>query len=1573
MAGYNGSRHYGEGGNPGLRTGRLFEERLQFFQPPAPADAGYMRKEGANGGQRPADVGRAMPSVEPGGFVSAQDTMSLANGTRGRTGDRDYDDVAHHDRYSAKATGMGHARKGYGTDGLGSGNERDNYYQLDAVGRRPSAPPRSPGHVYCDEDTRGLHMMPTLTLPTSQRGASTWAPDDAGRGGDRPRHGLDRDASSGPRNDDSSRHRVHSRGDVHEGGVTGPPRGGASDRGLDELYEPGGMASDMVGGSHRRGGGDAGTATYGSNGGFAEMDRDRGWGQAAPPQRTPSQRSLSYGSDSGGSAGPDPSGSRAHTPPPNGPLPYYPAPSYHDGQQNGTEDEAPYSAGGLDGRRSPAPIRTPSGGGGQQPPSGSFPRTAQERTPPGAVPATRFPARTPSGSLGGGEAAYSGVGGQEEGVFRGEEQGHLDREPSRHGSQGQGPPVQGRSRRLSQGSDSSALSAMESRHGSRVPEWPAGVPDGRRGTARDPYGVAHTADEEGSRGRGRGEALSGPSRAPVYRDAFSKQGSDASSAAGGSTPLAAARPVAAAGMALASSQMPSASVAWPLLLAYESCLRLCLQAHHAPEADFFLERDCERLRRSFGLDRLLLRAPAEYGRHEGEADTEPPVDLLELVSGNGEFGGGAAGDDSSKEGASGACELQLQVLKARRSTAAATGLKRLFGGTAAPNVPEQLACTVRLSSWPKDRALRTAPGSSEPLSLTMSGDGESVVVELTDRDEFIGRTALSRANIRALVKTESEHSFKLLASSSGPCTAKIRLGLRLVEPLAGSGPRTPVAEAAAPPPTAGPTTDKMKDGLGAVSENMAFDILLRVALRSIGFRRRNLHLHGSWLWIVQTFKQSYSISDTYYQLRYLNHVTAPGVATPTCDCLELVLAHLMPLLDQRHAGALNNKERLLLESLIKKVDSLLVLIFESYKLLSEEAPSGLLDDAAALRQQHQQQQPRNGGGSENGNRAAGISSGTGGTCSGPGDVTKPLPGGRGGDDGCAAPVLPLAVRAYSLLHDILNPDVQRSLQAHFKRAARKRYARLAADAEVASDGGEEHAYNAMVSLCHAVLLEAQRDTQLHNVHILPSCVDLKQVTGCVYAEEIKARLTAFLAQFPPARPAKHVVELLHTVADVEYEMEEAGVCQNDVSALAIFGAHIKQWIVDAKGHLLDLCNQMANGTSGFLPSPAKGDSGWGKRTIRGPKGGAPTATVTGDTRGDAATAALYGVAAAPPPPGSLGSLSSSAPLANFVDVLQSHILGMLALLDPVLARWPRFALHLEAALCTVHRRSLDILEADASCHVPQFSSLLRTKSGAPGAAGGASKFASPEKKKSSPFAARKPAPAARFTMPAQLAVLLNSYKRLLEVLLPEIEGRLRRWTSSVALQLAEGGEGEDEPDGGAGAGRPLELFEETVMTLKAKYKAAIEGVVERLAQNFQANRATSLRVLLRDRNVLAGEGDAEKALVPLAGLIGETVRDLEAHLSTRVLVTVTRGLWNEMGKELLLCMDDLKENVTLGTRNSTTFAIEFVNRRFMDCLQSVAAQQLLARDLDPPQLIKEAVALLAPNKPGPLGDSFQLY
>lgn len=80
------------------------------------------------------------------------------------------------------------------------------------------------------------------------------------------------------------------------------------------------------------------------------------------------------------------------------------------------------------------------------------------------------------------------------------------------------------------------------------------------------------------------------------------------------------------------------------------------------------------------------------------------------------------------------------------------------------------------------------------------------------------------------------------------------------------------------------------------------------------------------------------------------------------------------------------------------------------------------------------------------------------------------------------------------------------------------------------------AYQKLKSLCLTVKNEICTDIEINKQNILPSFLDLPNLTSSIYSAELSTRLCTFLKASAPAGPSPPVTELIITVSDFERDL-----------------------------------------------------------------------------------------------------------------------------------------------------------------------------------------------------------------------------------------------------------------------------------------------------------------------------------------------------------------------------------------------------------------------------------------------------
>ncbi|GMI69179.1 RESPONSIVENESS TO ABA SALT AND DROUGHT 1 [Hibiscus trionum] len=564
--------------------------------------------------------------------------------------------------------------------------------------------------------------------------------------------------------------------------------------------------------------------------------------------------------------------------------------------------------------------------------------------------------------------------------------------------------------------------------------------------------------------------------------------------------------------------------AWQILIAYDACIRLCLYAwaRGCPEAPEFLRYECLLLRSAFGLHKFLLQL---RGVQPVEVSTRKSVEQVSLKA--KKVVGKLRVEVKklriiprrklrSMYSQRSAMYMQVGAEYVRHvSSLVKTGMNSLKTASFSVASEEPLSCLFQLKSATEDTKVEPSsaiclhPGCGDYHVFFPETEGDALLLEVQDKKKLVQ----GRATIPVSSLSDNPNErirWWPIYHEDEECVGKIQLSI---------GSTITCDE-----------TSQIKSG--PVVETLAYDLLLEASMRAQCFHSRNLRLQGPWQWLLTEFADYYGVSDSYTKLRYLLHVM--NVATPTKDCLELVNELLVPILKARNEKSLTRQEKSILLGCETQIESLLANAFENYKSLDEKSPTGLAN------------------------------------LFGPTQET-------------AAPALAPAVQVYTLLHDILSPDAQTMLRNYLQTAAKKRCRKHMIETdEFVSSNSEgflldpitiSTAYLKMKNLCINISKEIQADIKIHNQHILPSSIDLSNITAAVYSTELCKRLTGFLAASPPSCPAPHVNELLIAIADFERDLESWNISpvQGGVDSRSLFHDYITVWVEDMQLRLLDLC------------------------------------------------------------------------------------------------------------------------------------------------------------------------------------------------------------------------------------------------------------------------------------------------------------------------------------------------------------------------------------------------------------------
>lgn len=606
---------------------------------------------------------------------------------------------------------------------------------------------------------------------------------------------------------------------------------------------------------------------------------------------------------------------------------------------------------------------------------------------------------------------------------------------------------------------------------------------------------------------------------------------------------------------------------WPAVITYDACVRLCLKnwSIGCPEARAFLKNECSLLRDAFSLDKILLQPEEELlNKKTSEVVVHGAIKKQQKTCG----------------------KLRVQVRKVKLVSDQPTGCT--FQSIKNPPVEKLQKLNRRLSfmkarvysEWEALSRVRVAPvispnGSLSDKSLAYLHFGTRYLKDVSGIVK-VGITSLHNASTpREAVQETYICSLKLKSSSdadvakmqagSGESHVFLADGLRddlIIEVVDSKGKYcghgvAQLVDIADDPSdkvrwwpiyhepdhelvgkiqlnihysSSADENNNVKCGI--VAETIAYDSVLEAAMKAQNFKQKNLLLHGQWRWLVTKFASYYGVSDAYTKLRYLSYVM--DVATPTADCLNVVYDLFSPVI-MKDNDTLSSQENRMLGLLSDQIEETIALVFENYKSLDENSPSGLTDT------------PKK--------------------------------------SGSISPALKPALKLYSLLHDINSPEAQMQLCKYFQTAVRKILGRHLAESktnEFVSGSSEKSTvdqtsyttgYQKMKSLCINIRNEIVSDTEIHNKNVLPTFVDLPNLSTALYSFELCNRMRSFLVACPPISLSPPVTELIITTCDLQKDLAYWNISpvKGGVDAKALFDMYITKRIHDKHLELLESC------------------------------------------------------------------------------------------------------------------------------------------------------------------------------------------------------------------------------------------------------------------------------------------------------------------------------------------------------------------------------------------------------------------
>ncbi|XP_076903439.1 uncharacterized protein LOC143558498 [Bidens hawaiensis] len=263
--------------------------------------------------------------------------------------------------------------------------------------------------------------------------------------------------------------------------------------------------------------------------------------------------------------------------------------------------------------------------------------------------------------------------------------------------------------------------------------------------------------------------------------------------------------------------------------------------------------------------------------------------------------------------------------------------------------------------------------------------------------------------------------------------------------------------------------------------------------------------------------------------------------------------------------------------------------------------------------------------------------------------------------------------------------------------------------------------------------------------------------------------------------------------------------------------------------------------------------------------------------------------------------------------------------DVIICRWPEYTFALENAVADVEKAVIEALDKQFADVVAPLKENLTPK-----------KFGFKYVQK---LAKRTTNP---YVVPHELGILLNSMKRMLDVLRPKIEGQIKSWGSCCIP---------DEGNTAAG-----ERLSEVTVMLRSKFRNYLQAVVEKLVANTRIQNGTKLKKILQDSKGSMTESEIRSRMQPLTEQLINTVNHLHNVFETHVFIAVCRGYWDRMGQDVLSFLENRKENKSV--YKGSTVAVSTLDDTFGSQMQKLLGNALQDKDLEPPRSIIEVRSML---------------
>ncbi|KAJ8765623.1 hypothetical protein K2173_014745 [Erythroxylum novogranatense] len=279
----------------------------------------------------------------------------------------------------------------------------------------------------------------------------------------------------------------------------------------------------------------------------------------------------------------------------------------------------------------------------------------------------------------------------------------------------------------------------------------------------------------------------------------------------------------------------------------------------------------------------------------------------------------------------------------------------------------------------------------------------------------------------------------------------------------------------------------------------------------------------------------------------------------------------------------------------------------------------------------------------------------------------------------------------------------------------------------------------------------------------------------------------------------------------------------------------------------------------------------------------------------------------------------------FVEDMHGQMKETLNAYEAIVCYWPQYILDMETALAEVEEAIIEALDALYADVLSPLKDSFNTD---------------PFGLKYVPFYKRA---GGIFFVPDELGILLNSMKWMLDVLVPEVETQLKSWSSCIP-------EGENAVTG--------ECFKDIRVLLKSKFKSYQRAIVEMLVENTKLQNTTKVKKIIQDLKEPVAESDVRSRLQPLRDLLNKTIDHLKTVVEPQLFITICRGFWDRMGKEVLNFLLELDRKDNKSSYKGSRIAVSIFDDIFASQMLHFLGNALEEKDLEPPRSIIEARAVL---------------